>query len=78
MYAGVPASCGPVPKSPSRQPEVRHHGPALFVEQNVRRLDVAVNQAAAVGVVQGLGHLGNESRRFRAREPALPQSGPQI
>ena len=61
-----------------RQAEVCHHGPALFVEQDVGRLDVAVDQAAAVGVVQGFGHLGDEGCRFRAGGPGLPQPGPQI
>ena len=61
-----------------RQAEVGHHGSALFVEQDVGRLDVAVDQAATMGVVQGLGHLGDEGHRFRAGRPGLPQPGPQI
>jgi hypothetical protein len=58
--------------------EVGHHGPALFVEQDVGRLDVAVDQAAAVSVVHGLGHLGDEPRCFRAGEASLFEPRPQI
>jgi hypothetical protein len=37
-----------------------------------------VDQAAAVGVVQGLGHRGHQGRRFRAGGPGLPQPDPQV
>ncbi len=39
------------------QPEVGHPDVAVVVQQQVRRLDVAVQDALAIGVFQGLGDL---------------------
>ena len=41
----------------SRQPEVGDPDPSLHVEQQVTRLNVAVNDALSVCVVQRLGNL---------------------
>jgi hypothetical protein len=61
-----------------RQAEVRHHRLALAVDQDVRRLDVAVDQVALMRVVQGLGSPADDLRRLRGTRPALPQSVRQI
>src|SRR5262249_49104320 len=60
------------------QAEVGDDGPAAGVEEDVGRLDVAVDQAALVGVVQGLGDLGDEVGRGRGGKPALPQPPGQV
>ena len=49
--------------------EVGHPHPALLVEQEVRRLDVAVHQPADVGVGETLGHLGPELGGLGMGEP---------
>ena len=41
----------------SGQPEIRHPQPAAMVQQQVGRLDVAVNDAQLVGVLQRFGSL---------------------
>ena len=53
--------------------------PALGVEQDVRGLDVAVDHAVAVGVVEGVGHRGDELGRLaeRKRPIALAQDARQ-
>ena len=61
-----------------RQPEVGDVRPAVVVEQDVGRLDVAVDQPLAVGVVQRLGDGGDESRRLQEREARLLQSAGQV
>ena len=47
---------------PLGQPEVGDVRPALLVEQDVGRLEVAVQDAALVGVVHGRGDLGHQPR----------------
>ena len=42
------------------QAEVGHPDVAHRVQQEVRRLDVAVQHAAQMGVLQGVGHLGTD------------------
>jgi hypothetical protein len=50
--------------------------PAL-VEQHVARLDVAVDEVAAVRVGEPLGHLGAEPSALGFREPVFaPQARP--
>jgi hypothetical protein len=44
------------------QAEIGDPGVAGGVQQDVRRLDVAMEEAAAVGVVQGLGNLPADPR----------------
>jgi hypothetical protein len=60
------------------QAEVRHHRLALAVNQDVRRLDVAVNQVALMRVVQGLGGQADDLRCLRGSRPALPDSVRQV
>ena len=50
-----------------RQPEVGHERLARGVEQDVGRLDVAVDQAPGVGVVQGLGDRRHQLGRLPER-----------
>jgi hypothetical protein len=51
--------------------EVGHHGPA-DVEQDVLRLDVPVDDAAAVRVVERVGDLGGDPHRSLDAELRLP------
>ena len=58
-----------------RQPEVGHpHRPPL-VEQEVRRLDVAVDDALGVGIGQRLGRLHADPCRLAVVEPARDGAG---
>ena len=52
-------------------PEIRHHRAAV-VEQDVLRLDVAVDHAMPVGVVQGVGHRHRDPHRLLDAELGLP------
>ena len=45
------------------QPKVRNEGLAGRVDQNVGRLDVAVNQPFAVGVMEGISDRGGQFYR---------------
>ena len=53
-----------------RDAEVGHQGPAI-VQQDVLRLDVAVDHAVAVGVVERPGDLGSDADRIADRELLL-------
>ena len=55
------------------QAEVHQVRPAVVVEHDVRRLDVAVDDAVVVGVVQGLGDLGDQLGRVAERDRPVPQ-----
>ena len=61
-----------------RQPEVGHAGLPWSVDQDVRGLDVAVDQAPGVGVVQRLGDGRHQLGRLAERRPALPQPLGQV
>ena len=43
--------------------EVDHDRVTEGVDKDILRLDVAVHEAALVGVVKGLGYAGNDLRR---------------
>src|SRR2546426_2273758 len=45
--------------------EIRDHGPALFVQHDVRGLDVAVNHTVAMGVPEGVAHLSDDRLHHR-------------
>ena len=49
---------------------------AHLLQHDVLRLEVAVDDAGLVGVVQGVGHLGQQSRPLRAasKGPAVSRS----
>ena len=49
------------------QPETDHERVGAGVDQYVARLDVAVNEAHAMGIMQGLGNGGDEFRRLVGR-----------
>ena len=53
------------------QPEVRHERLVRFVEEDVARLDVPVNQPVLVGVVQRLGHRRHEFHGLVQRHTGL-------
>ena len=60
------------------QAEVGDAQPAVVAEQEVGGLDVAVDEAAAVGVVEGPGGLEADEQGLRRREPdALVEHGAQ-
>src|SRR5205823_5284468 len=57
------------------QAEVGQQGRLPLVvlpHQNVRRLDIAMNEPLGVGVVQGLEQLANEADRSSHGQPAMP------
>lgn len=54
-----------------RDPEVGDRRPPV-VEQDVFRLYVAVDDAVAVGVVEGVGHLGGDAHRFLDAQLGFP------
>ena len=54
-----------------RDPEIRDHRPAI-VQQDVFRLDVAMDDAVAVRVVQGTGDFGGDPQRIGDRQLLLP------
>jgi len=56
--------------------EIDEHRPAALGEDDVRRLEVAVDDAACVGVGEGVGHLGGHARGLgRARRRGLRPLG---
>ena len=63
---------------PQRQPEVGDARLARRVEQDVGRLDVAVDQAPRVGVVQRLGDRRHQLGRLPKGQPALPHPLRQV
>ena len=69
-----------LPKSSSlrRKSEIGEEGLARGVDQDVRGLDVPVDQASAVGVVQGVGDRGNQLRRIPVGKTRLADPGRQI
>ena len=57
----------------ARDPEVRHHGVSRL-EQDVLRLDVAMDHAPLVRVVERVSHLARDSQRVLERQlPVVPQ-----
>ena len=59
---------------PLGQAEVGDVRLALLVQQDVRRLEVAVQDAPLVGVLDGLGHLGQQRPRRPAGRPCSASS----
>jgi len=55
--------------------EVHHEGIAVIVEHHVRRLDVAVDHALVVGVVQRTPHLAQQTGDFAQRWQELAGAG---
>ena len=53
--------------------EVHQHRRAVGGEDDVRRLDVAVDDEPGVGVGQGVGHGGHDPGRLRPGRAVLPQ-----
>ncbi len=51
------------------QPEVGHPDVALAIQEQVRRLDVAVEDALAVGMRERLGHLDPDPRHTLCEPP---------
>ena len=52
--------------------EVRHLDTSIFQDHDIMGLDIPVNNAAAVGVLQGLGDLHGEVQRLPPIEDTLP------
>ena len=71
---------GQVRPLPQRQPEVHHQGPAhlqalaavgpLTGDHDVAGLEVAMDDAPAVGVIDGLGDVRQQRRRLAEGQPA--------
>ena len=61
-----------------RDAEVGDLHPALLVEQDVFRLDVAVDHAVVVGVLQGVANLRHDGQGFLGCELARVQQPPQV
>jgi len=61
---------GILPHGPG-QPEVQQPHPAVFLQPDVGRLDVAVNQPLVVGGCQRGGHLAGDAHGFKRRERFL-------
>ena len=77
MKLGVPITM-PLDVSSSAAPvELRdaevgeHRASRVFVEQNVRGLDVAMNDAMLVRIRERLGHLGENASRLFGVEPSF-------
>ena len=60
-----------------RQAEVGHLHPPAAVQQDVLRLDVAVDDALVVGVLEGVANLRHDGQRLARRDPAGAQQLPQ-
>ena len=52
----------------ARQPEVAHPNHAMLVEQQVRRLDVSVNEPSGMRVLEGRCHLSPDLQTLRGGE----------
>jgi hypothetical protein len=80
MYAGVPTIAPTLSKVfiLEGETEVRHARFACGVDQNVRGLDVAVDQPSSVGVVQGVGDGGNQLRRIPEGRSTLAHPDRQV
>ena len=57
--------------------EVGNLHPALFVEQDILRLDVPVHDALVVRVLQRLADLRHDGQSFLRRHPPAPEQLPQ-
>ncbi len=76
--AGDLAGPEPLQVLADRQSEVGDVGLALTVDQDVRRLQVAVDQPGPVGVVGGLGDVDHQSRDPRGGKPGGPEHLGQV
>jgi hypothetical protein len=61
-----------------RQPEIGQVRPAQGIEQDVGRLDIAVDQPVSVGVMQCFGDPGDELGRIPERGTAPRHPGRQV
>ncbi len=79
MYAGVPAispALQALQVLPERQAEVGDMRPALSVDQDVRGLQIAVDQPGPMGVFDRLGDVDHQPRDPRGGEvPVLEGLG---
>ena len=50
--------------------EIRDDGPAILVQHDIGRLDIAVNDAVAVGVPERVTNLGQDGLHHRDRQRA--------
>ncbi len=60
------------------EPEVHEHRAAVGGEDDVRRLDVAVDDEPGVGVGQGVGHGGRDPGRLRPGRAVVPQPPAEV
>ena len=65
------------PRLIEAQPEVDEDGTSIRGENDVRRLDVAVDDEPGVSVGQGVGHGRDDHRRLRPRRARFLKSAPE-
>ena len=82
MYHGVPEtmpfSPPPAWASSRARPKSTSTGAAVGGEDDVRRLDVAVDDEPGVGVGQGVGHGGRDPGRLRPGRAVVPQPPAEV
>ena len=77
MYAGVPTTAPVLGQArvlvnlPARDAEVGHQGVAIRGEEQVLRLDVTVDHAMLVGILEGLRRLAGDPHRLLHRQLAV-------
>ena len=78
MPETTPSSAPPAPRLVEAEAEVDEHGAAVRREDDVRRLDVAVDDEPGVGVGQGVGHGGRDPGRLRPGRAVVPQPPAEV
>ena len=66
------------PRLVEAEPEVHEDGAAVRREDDVRRLDVAVDDEPGVGVGQGVGHGRRDPGRLRPGRAVIPQPPAEV
>ena len=78
MPETTPFSAPPAWASSRAEAEVHEHRAAVGGEEDVRRLDVAVDDEPGVGVGQGVGHGGRDPGRLRPGRAVVPQPPAEV
>ena len=60
------------------QPKIRNLYISLAIEQQVGRLDIAVDDAQTMGVIQGLTDLRKDTQHLLSRERPIPDPLRQV
>ncbi len=78
MPETTPSSRAARPRLVEAEPEVHEDGAAVRREDDVRRLDVAVDDEPGVGVGQGVGHGRRDPGRLRPGRAVIPQPPAEV